>query len=121
MQWSRHQSFLFRCDWPPIKGLWSLKTKFGFGSTVTCREGISTPTTDDDDDVHLTSAADKTDDVVHQTSTGAKTFHVDHAAHGHNNEDQKNFKSRQMRMILNSLHREVQTIQREVQTNQIEV
>ena len=37
--------FLFRCDWPPIKGLWSLKTKFGFGSTVTCREGISTPTT----------------------------------------------------------------------------
>ena len=66
------------------------------------------------DDVHLTSTADKTDDVVHQTSTGAKTFHVDHAAHGHNNENQKNFESRQMRMILNSLRRKVQTIQREV-------
>ena len=37
--------FLFWCDWSPIKGLWSLKTKFGFGSTITCREGISTPTT----------------------------------------------------------------------------
>ena len=79
----------------------------------------SDPYTSDVD--HHIYTADKTDDVVHQTSTGAKTFHVDHAAHGHNNEDQKNFKSRQMRMILNSLHREVQTIQREVQTNQIEV
>ena len=37
--------FLFWCDWSPIKGLWSLKTKIRFGSTITCREGISTPTT----------------------------------------------------------------------------
>ena len=54
------------------------------------------------DAVHLTFAVDKMDDVVHQTSTGATTFHADHAAYGRNNEDQKNFESRQIIMILKS-------------------
>ena len=64
LQWSRQVIItIFRWTWktknktmesPPIffccgvighrKGLWSLKTKFGFGSTFTSREGICTPT-----------------------------------------------------------------------------
>ena len=42
--WSCHQ-FFFRCDRVPMKGLWSLKTKIRFGSTITCQEGITIPAT----------------------------------------------------------------------------
>ena len=66
------------------------------------------------DAIHLTSAANKTDDVVHQTSAGVTTFHANHVAYGLNNEDQKNFESRQIIMILNSLHIGVQTMRRVV-------
>ena len=80
-----------------------------------------------DDDVHLISdvaqlisdvaqlisVANQIDDVglqtsnVHKTSAGAKAFHLDHAAHGCNNENQLNDALGKMNKLLNSMRRDL--------------
>ena len=69
---------------------------------------------------YLIFATNPMNDVIHQTFdfhetfTGAKTFHVDHATHGHNNEDQQNDALGKMNKLINSMRREFHTIRKRV-------
>ena len=66
----------------------------------------------------LVSAADHVDDAGHETSAGTHAFHVNHVAHGRNNEDQLNDALKKMNNRFNSMCRDLQTIRRELRSTQ---